>query len=142
MQLSCHFSAMLGTTEVGVLGGSYLGYVNIWRELFIYTFRFLLTGYVGVIKKMQLCVDVEVLLRVLWGYSAATGCAVAFVTVASEYPHSTLKGTLTCSSHRQRYCAIGDLGSRSEESGCRKKKKKGKKKKKKKKHDKLWKRMK
>ena len=38
-------------------------------------------------------------LRVLWAYSAATGCTVAPVTVASEYPHSTFKGTLTCSSH-------------------------------------------
>ena len=34
--------------------------------------------------------QVGVLLRV-WGYSAATGCVVALVTVASEYPHSTLK---------------------------------------------------
>ena len=34
-------------------------------------------------------------LRVLWGYSVATGCAIASVTLASEYPHSTLKGTST-----------------------------------------------
>ena len=32
-------------------------------------------------------------------YSAASGCAVALVTVASEYHHSTLKGTHTCSNH-------------------------------------------
>ena len=38
-------------------------------------------------------------LRVLWGYSTATGYTAASITVASEYPHSTLKGTLTCSSH-------------------------------------------
>ena len=40
--------------------------------------------------------------KVLGGYSAATACVVAFqpfVTVASEYPHSTLNGTVTCSSH-------------------------------------------
>ena len=51
--------------------------------------------------------QVAVLLRVLWGHSAATACVVAsqpFVTVASEYP--------------QRYCVIWDVYSRSEESGC------------------------
>ena len=45
--------------------------------------------------------QVEVSLRVLWGYFAVTACAVAsqpFVTVMSKYPHSTLKGTATCSS--------------------------------------------
>ena len=46
--------------------------------------------------------QVRVPLMVLWGYFAATACVVAsqpFVTIASEYPHSTLKGTATCSSH-------------------------------------------
>ena len=41
--------------------------------------------------------QVGVPLRVRWRYSSATACTVAsqpFVTVASEYPHSTLKGTL------------------------------------------------
>ena len=33
-------------------------------------------------------------------YSAATACAIAPVTVAEEYPHSTLKGSPTYSSHR------------------------------------------
>ena len=52
--------------------------------------------------------QVAVLLRVPWEYCATTACAVAsqpFVTVASEYLHSTLSGTVTC------------LHSRSEESG-------------------------
>ena len=42
--------------------------------------------------------QVALLLRVLWRYSAATACTVAsqpFVTVESEYPH-TLNGTATC----------------------------------------------
>ena len=49
----------------------------------------------------QYCCDycqVAVPLRVLWGYSAATACVVAsqpFVTVALEYPHSTLNDTAT-----------------------------------------------
>ena len=38
-------------------------------------------------------------LRVLWGYSAATSCTVAFVTGSSVYHCSTLKGTPTCSIH-------------------------------------------
>ena len=45
--------------------------------------------------------QVAVPLRVLWGYSAATACTVASqpsITVASEYPHSTLNGTATWSS--------------------------------------------
>ena len=45
---------------------------------------------------------VSVNLRVLLGYSDATACVVTsqpFVTVASEYPHSILNGTGTCSSH-------------------------------------------
>ena len=61
--------------------------------------------------------QVGVPLRVLWGYSAANACAVAsqpFVTVVSEYPHSTLKGIATRSSH----WVLWDLRSRSEESGC------------------------
>ena len=40
--------------------------------------------------------------RILLGFSTAIACAVAsqpFVTVASEYPHSTLTVTATCSSH-------------------------------------------
>ena len=46
--------------------------------------------------------QVAVLLRVLWGYSAATACTVApqpSVTVVLKYPHSTLNCTATCSSH-------------------------------------------
>ena len=43
--------------------------------------------------------QVGVPLRVLWEYSATTGCAVASVIVVSEYPYGTLKGTPTCSSH-------------------------------------------
>ena len=42
--------------------------------------------------------QVAVPLRVLWGYSAATACAVAsqpFVTVVSEYPWSTLNSIVT-----------------------------------------------
>ena len=42
--------------------------------------------------------QVAVPLRVLQGYSAATACAVdsqPFVSMASEYPHSTLNGTAT-----------------------------------------------
>ena len=44
--------------------------------------------------------QVVVPLRVLWGYTDATACVKAsFVTVASEYPHSTFNGTATYSSH-------------------------------------------
>ena len=52
------------------------------------------TGYVGLKLRMTA--------MVLWGYSAATACVVAskpLVTLASEYHHSTLNGTSTCSSH-------------------------------------------
>ena len=41
-------------------------------------------------------------LRVLWGYSAATACAVALqssVRVAWENPHNTLTSTATCKGH-------------------------------------------
>ena len=43
--------------------------------------------------------QVRVPFRVLWGYSTATGYTEASATVVSEYPYSTLKGTLACSSH-------------------------------------------
>ena len=38
-----------------------------------------------------------------WGYSAAIACAVASVTVESEYPHSTLNGT-PIFKEAQQYC--------------------------------------
>ena len=45
-------------------------------------------------KKMQLwLLQVELPLRVLWGYSDAT------VTKTAEYPCNTLHSTATCSSH-------------------------------------------
>ena len=42
---------------------------------------------------------VGLLLKVLWGYSDASACIVAPLTVASEYRHGTLSGTPTCSTH-------------------------------------------
>ena len=58
-----------------------------------YTSRFLLTDYIGLI--MQYCCG-YCKLEYLWGYSAATSCTVAPVTVATEYHQRTA----TCSSHR------------------------------------------
>ena len=60
------------------------------------------------------CCKSGVPLRVLWGYSAATACTVASVTVMSEYHHSSLQGTQTCSNHS----GTAALRSWPEESGC------------------------
>ena len=52
----------------------------------------------------------------LYGYSTPTGCAIAPVTVASEFPHSTLKfrhSGLVVST----VVLIRDLHSQSDESG-------------------------
>ena len=61
------------------------------------------TGYVGLILcSTTVATQVAVLLRVLCGYSDATvtkGWAATAHAVAAEYPHSTLNGTVTCSSH-------------------------------------------
>ena len=43
--------------------------------------------------------QIGVPLRVLWGYSDATVTEATMHTVAAEYPHSTLNGTPTWSSH-------------------------------------------
>ena len=56
-------------------------------------------------------------LEYLLGYFAAAACIVAQVTVAAEYPQSTLKGTPSHSSHSGN-CIIWNLCSWSEESGC------------------------
>ena len=59
--------------------------------------------------------QVGVPLRVLWGYSAATACLLAPVTVASDYSQSTLKGSPTCNIHRS--TSYWNLHSRSKKSG-------------------------
>ena len=73
-----------------------------------YTSRFLLTCYVHLILHSTTvatasCSTVEGTMRVLWGYSAATACTLVAsqpsARVMSEYPHSILNGTVTCSSH-------------------------------------------
>ena len=104
----------------------------------MYTSRFLLISYVGLILRSTTVVtQVAVPLRVLWGYSVATAFAVvsqpfvtaqtlgSVVTVASEYPHSTLNGTATwiatailrnMRSNMSHKCK--EKYSRSEKSGC------------------------
>ena len=61
------------------------------------------TGYVGLIlRNTAVATQVAVLLRVLWGYSDAPvtkGWEAVVHVVAAEYPHGTLNGTVTCSSH-------------------------------------------
>ena len=61
------------------------------------------TSYVGLILCSTLwLLQVTVPLKVQWGYSDATvtkGWEATAHAVAAEYPHSTLKGTPTCSSH-------------------------------------------
>ena len=47
--------------------------------------------YIVLLWSLQIAVP----MRVLYKYSTATGCAVVSVTVASEYPHCTLKGDYT-----------------------------------------------
>ena len=68
---------------------------------FSYTSRFLQPAtWVSCNTVPMWLLQVGVPLRVLWGYSAAIGLTVAPpIITASEYPDSTLKGTLTCSSH-------------------------------------------
>ena len=65
--------------------------------MWTYTTTFLLTGYVGLIMQYRCDCKLEYRLGYYKG-TQATGCRVV-TTLASEYPHSTLKGTLTCSSH-------------------------------------------
>ena len=81
-------------------------------QLFVYTSRFLLIGYVGLMLRSTRCgyCKSQVLLKVLWGYSDAIVTKSWEATahaVAADYPHSTLNGTTTSSSHT-RYCVIWD----------------------------------
>ena len=60
-----------------------------------------LIGYVGPMLRSTAVATASfrVPLRVQWGYSDATVTLAAVHPVAAEYPHSTLNGILTCSSH-------------------------------------------
>ena len=73
----------------------------ITYTFYTYTSRFLLTGYVYLVKRStdEATASQGTIVGTMRVLCAVTGWIVASVTVASEDPHSTLKGTLTCSSH-------------------------------------------